>query len=446
MLAVAALVALATILILRHKASPSGSPTAASATAETATSLLPVAAGTNRIGAATVIGRAEEASLPELIRRLNDTSLPLSERKKAIQALVKIGSPEALAALSDALAHSADDLRLAIAESLDQCPGQECEAMLLRLLKDPNQAIARAALRALAAANGPGAGTALAQVLNDPSAPVALRCDAAQALGAIKESWVLEPLGRVVRESDSQEVVETALDVIGGLDFNDTKAFFQDYLQNPGVSSELRAAAVEAIANSQGDPSSFLAQLAAKDPDPDVRTAAAWALSATETTGNLGAALLEMLQSESDPSVRLRLYQALSNQQSYDLSTALALLQNEQDPAARVAGLESLARALRKDPTNAQLLSFFNQIGVKDLRQMALNGSSLDEQQIAIVTLSSLALAHYPPAIDALKEVSQQIALEKQKAAQAAKDAQSAGTKGSPPLQPGKPPRTVHKP
>ena len=126
-------------------------------------------------------------------------------------------------------------------------------------------------------------------------------------------------------------------------------------------------------------------------------------------TGDLSSQLLAMLQNEGDPDVRLRLYQALNNQDSYDSAAVLALVQKETDPAAITAGLESLAKAFAANPTDPQLQSYFAQTGVDQLKNIILGASDLDTRQKAVIALSALAAAHDQLAIDALNSVRDQI-------------------------------------
>lgn len=399
LLALAGLLVLASVLVFRGRDKATSQPggPAGSEPSAPATAAAP--------GAATASAEPATAVLDELIRALNDATLPLNERKRAMMALAKNGSPKALAALKDALSRSSGDVRQTIIEAFGQCSSAECEALLLSFLKDPNAAVVGAALRGLAQQNQSAGGKAIAQMLDDPAVSTDLRCQAAVALGTIGESWVLDPLARAARTSDDEDLVNAALDAIGQLDINDAKGFIESYLQAPGVSSEMRATAVEALSQAQGDPTAFLAELAAKDPDPDVRAAAAWALSATDVTGNAGAAVLAMLANESDPDVRLRLYQALRNQASFDPAAALALVQNENNPSARVAGLDLLAKMLRDKPFPA-LQDFFDQTAIPELRQIALTGPSLNERQAAVLALTR---AHTPGALAALGDLARQL-------------------------------------
>jgi HEAT repeat protein len=340
--------------------------------------------------------------IKDLIKTLKDNSLPMSERKAAIQALAKLGTPEAIAALKDALTSGSDELRVAIAEGLGECASPECAAMLLGLLKDPSEAIAQAAIRGLAQLGSPEAVNALTQLLNDSLRSVDLRSEAALGLGNINGAGAMAALAQAATTLGDEDIVTQVLNAIGGRDFSETQSFFQKYMGS-AVSSDLRVAAIESLAQAKGDPTAFLASYLS-DPDAEVRGSAAWAMSATDATGNAGAQLLSSLQGEQDPDVRRRLYQALENQGSFDTSTALALVQQETDPAARVAGMDLLAKTLRDNPTT-DLQNYFDQTAAPALKNLALTGETSQERMAAVIALTR---ASTPSAMSALQDLAQQ--------------------------------------
>jgi len=343
-------------------------------------------------------------SVKELVSAINDSSKSIKDRKEAMKALAQIASAEALAALKAALQSGPDELRAAIAESLGECTTDECTATLLGLLNDPNQAVVEAAIKGLAQQGTPQAVEALTKLLYDSSRSSALRGEVAAALGSVNQPGIVDTLSQAAANISDQEIVTQIVNALGGRDFAETQAFFQSYLRNPNISSELRVEAVEALSHAQGDPSAFLASLAS-EVDSDVRIAAAWAMSATETSGTAGAQILSLLQSEQDPDVRLRLYQALRNQETVDLALALATVQKESDPSARVAGLSMLAKNLRDNPT-PELQSFFDQTAASELKQIALSGEDPHDRMAAVVALTRVART--PSAQAALIEVAQQ--------------------------------------
>jgi HEAT repeat protein len=146
---------------------------------------------------------------------------------------------------------------------------------------------------------------------------------------------------------------------------------------------------------------------ALSDPEVEVRKAAAWGLNHTEATGNVGPALLSLLQSEQDSDVRRRLYRSLTKQENLDAATALRLVQRETDLSVRLAGLDLLAKTLRDNPPPA-VQNFFDQTAVPELKQIALSSADLDDQNAAFIVLER---AHTPAAQAALQEITRLSAL-----------------------------------
>ena len=347
--------------------------------------------------------KAPTIDLQKLISVLNDPSASAAEKKQAIKALAQNGSPAAVAALKQALTSGSKDLRAAVAKGLGECDSAECAKMLSDLLNDPSIDIARAAIQGLAQQGSPQSVDTLTKLLNDASRPAELRMDAAEGLGSINQPGVLEALSNAALTIQDDAIVTQVLNALGTRDFSETKDFFNNYLHSPSISSEMRVAAVEALGQAQGTPSDFLLSLAS-DGDPDVRVAAAWAMSTTEETGKVGAQLVSLLQGESDPDVRLRLYQALSNQEGYDVPSVLNAVRNEKDPSAMVAGLGLLAKTLRDSPT-PDLQAFFNQTGYAQLKETAMSGASGEDRLQAVIPL---VRANTPGALAALQDLSQQ--------------------------------------
>ena len=423
-LGLAALAVLAAVLLLKPKSPSPGSEPAPGTAADAAHTgdaahagpatgapdgnKSPSPQGTTAVGTASATGAVTQAaadgqvSVADLIKKLNDASLAMSERKAAIQALAKLGTPEAVAALKEALKGGSEELRAAIAEGLGECTSPECTTMLLGLLNDPSQAVIQAAIRGLAQLGSPEAVAALTQLLNDSLRSSDLRSAAALGLGEISQPAAMEALAQAAVTIGDEDIVNQVLDAIGGRDFSETQAFYQKYM-GAAVSSDLRVAAIESLWQAKGDPSAFLAGYIS-DSDAEVRGSAAWAMSATDATGNSGPQLLASLQGEQDAEVRRRLYQALANQESFDTSTALALIQREADPAARVAGMDLLASSLRNNPT-PEVQTFFDQTAAPALKNAALTGESSHERMAAVI---ALVRASTPSAISALQEVAQQ--------------------------------------
>jgi HEAT repeat protein len=354
---------------------------------------------------------------------MTNSALATDQRRAAAEALVQDGSDEAIAALRRAFANAPEDSKVAIAEALGKCGSPECAKWLLELLQDPSELVARGAVRGLTSQDTPEAASALIRALGDADVSAELRCEIASDLASVNQPGVTQTLSEIARSADDEDLVAAALGSLGARNFEETAAFFQSYLQSPDVPSAYRVQSVEALAQAQGDPTDFLLGMAS-DKDPEVRAAAAWAMSATEATGAAGSQLLDLLKNETDPDVRLRLYQALRNQESVDPAAAMSLVQRETDPSARVAGLDLLAKELHDNPT-PQLQQYFDQTATAELKQIALSGQSLDDRQAAILALTR---ARTPQAVAALNDLASQLRQQSTPPAGAAAGGSPAGT------------------
>jgi HEAT repeat protein len=167
------------------------------------------------------------------------------------------------------------------------------------------------------------------------------------------------------------------------------------------VSSDLRIAAAEALANSPGDPTALLMKYAA-DPDPEVRMAAGFALASTEESDPVAGELINLTEKEKDPQVRAKFYQALENQSDVDFAKAFLLVKNETDFGAKLAGLNLLAEVGK---TNPEISNYFTETGLSELKNAALNGRTLHDRLSATLTLRKLGS---PDSVTALRELSQQ--------------------------------------
>ncbi len=345
-------------------------------------------------------GRKSSHSLAEWIDLLKDETQTVQVRRQAAQALAKDGSEAALSALKEALNHAPSTVRAAIAQALGDSPSPEAGPLLLALLNDADETTARGAVRGLANRNTPEGAKALADVLSSEQKPLSVRGEAALSLGTMNQPGALQTLMQAASEIRNPSLAGDVLRGLGSRPFAETEAFFSNYLQSPDVGRDLRVAALEAMGRAQGDPNPLLVRFA-NDADPQARAAAAWAMSATETQGGFGPELAAMLPQENNAEVRTRLYQALANQDNCNPETILGLVQKETQPQARLAGLDLLARGLSEQPT-PETLAFFNQTGVPELKDSALNASDSHDRLACVIALQR---AHTPESAEALEQI-----------------------------------------
>lgn len=338
----------------------------------------------------------------ELLALIHNESAALGARRKAAKALGKSGSDEAFEAVKEILRESPSRIKAAIAEGLAESSHPDAKDLLFTLLDDQDEVCARGAVRGLGFMGSPEAVQKLVQTLHDENRPDSVRTEAALALGEMENPGAMVALMQAARSTEDPEIVQSILDGVGNRPISETREFFESYLQTPGLDSELKVAAIEALGNAEGAISDLLVNYTA-DADPEIRAAAAWALSASDR-GEVGGDVLKALEREQDPSVRLRLYQALGNQQEYDLSSALVLVKSERDEAARLAAYHLLASHPAAGEDRG-VLQFLQAVAVPELKATALNERQEFHHRLSSIMALGRAGRSTSAATDALQEV-----------------------------------------
>jgi HEAT repeat protein len=321
----------------------------------------------------------------ELLDQLVNASLPLRTRRQNARELARSGSDQGLVALKIALRESTPYLRAAIAEGLGECPHQEACPLLVELADDADETTARGAVRGMALRADGQAIASLGEILFNPDKPDSVRGEAALALGTISQPAALTVLLRAVDEIQDEALARDVLDGLGRQSISQTAAFFQGYLDSPAVPIDLKAAALEALSRAEGDMGPMLLKYVT-NPNAQLRSAAAWSLSALENPPDLGPQLLDRLKRETDPEVRRRLYQALGNQESCDWDSVITLAGSESDPSARLAALDLLTGACQPGASR-QLVDFFDRNALPELKQIALNSISAEDRLLATISI-----------------------------------------------------------
>jgi HEAT repeat protein len=339
-------------------------------------------------------------SVEELARILKDTTQPIKARVKAARALIAIGSAEAIAAIKEVLWNGPPELRAEIGEALGTCANPESYSLMLILLGDKDEVVAMGAIRGLAHRDSREAADVLNQTLYNTTVPLNVRCEAAVALGTMSQPGVAESLIRGAGVINDESIVTQLLNALGGRPFAETKNFFQNYLNSTTTSGDLKVAAIEALGEAKGGAAPFLLGFAQNN-DGEQRAAAAWALSVSDTPGAVGEQLTAWLQTETDPTVRLRLYQALGNDQTFDVATIQNLIQTESNVGAQAAGYDLIAKLILNNPT-PELVGYFDQNAVAQLRNIALTAANASDRMTAVIALKRAGTAGSVAALDQL--------------------------------------------
>ena len=337
----------------------------------------------------------------QLIAQLLDPTQPLKVRRQVARTLARGGTDEGMTALKLALEKGPAQLKAAIAESLGESPHPDAPRLLLELAHAPDEMTARGALRGLATQGHAQAVEIISGILFDARRPESVRTEAALVLGNVSDTSALSVLTRAAHEIRDPTLTESILEGLGKRPFAETEQFFQSYLESSNRESKI--AALEALANTTGDAANLLLKYAS-DPDAEVRSAAAWALSANSDAGNLGSQLLGLLQQEKNPEVRRRLYQALGTQDEFAIDPILSMVQSETVLSSRLAGLDLLAQTCRAG-SNSDLLTYFAESAVPELKRTALGAPDVQHRLASVNTLRN---AGTPESIQALHEIAQQ--------------------------------------
>ncbi len=336
----------------------------------------------NRNAEAALLG---QKSVAELFAALQDEALPQKTLRALARELARRSTDEAWAAIEALMARGSVRLRACLAEMLGGSPRPEAQSLLRALLAADELTVVQGALRGLGASGNEEAVGLLAAVLAENDSNPTARAEAALALGSMKLPAATTALAAALQSLEDPELREAALMGLGRQPFSSTESFFRSYLAASGTAPAQRAAALECVANAEGEVAPLLLEYTG-DADPSVRAAAAWGLTMTESQPGAGTALAGRLSGEGDAEVRTRLYQALIVQEDFDLKTVLPAIEQETAPAARLAGYDLWASQCGGASTATS--ARFDQVAVPYLQQVALTGADRHESLSAVIALS----------------------------------------------------------
>ncbi len=342
----------------------------------------------------------------ELIVIILDENQPLAARRAAVWRLAESSRVESLAALKEVIGDSVFpvDLRAAAAEALGRSPVPGARDALIGLLKTDESAdvVLRGAVRGLAAIGDADAVGLLGRLLQDAGVAESVRAEAADGLGTVESPLAGALLVAAFRRlpTDDSDMAESILRGLAQRDFGETEPFFRALATDPAIPVAERVTAIEALGNADGYPGRFLLGVL-KATEPEVRAAAAWALATHQDPGEMAPALLAALATEPEASVRLGLYQALTNQDSVDPAACAEQVLRERDFEARLAGYNLCAGLVQKAP-DSQVADLFAKTAVPELTAVAL-GSTGTKMRLAAV--AALQRAATPEANAALTKI-----------------------------------------
>lgn len=325
-------------------------------------------------------------TLAETITRFLDDRVDLVDRRIYAYRLAREGSPGAVAALLKVLGSAPPEHKAFMAQLIGSTGNPAVKPWLKPLLEDPDERVARGALRGLSAVGGEDVERLLAGLLADEQRPEPVRVEGALGLATLgtpaAQAALVDALGRKL----PGDLAEQVLRGLGQFEFSTVGRVFENYLAAPDTPRSRRVTAVEALSASSGAAVPFLLGMAGNDRDAEVRASAAWAIGTQDSVHDLGPALMDLARREPQPDVRRRLYEALLPQSAIPAEQLLPMVQAESDVAARVAGLNALGRAARQHP-GSEAATAFDQELVPELVRIATLPNSLNLQMRAVFAL-----------------------------------------------------------
>lgn len=343
------------------------------------------------------------ASLEETLQAFLDESVDLKDRRIHAYRLARVGSPECIAALLEVLATAPPEDLAFMAQLIGSTGNPAARDWLVPLLDDSDEGVVRAAIRGLSAIGGDEVTEKITAILEDDNQPEPVRIEAALGLGTIGTPAAGDALVQALGGTPSDDLAIPLLDGLGRFDFPRVEATFTQVLEHPETPAALKIAALEALSNSSGGALPYLLNGAEHQANPELRAAAAWAISAQAEGPDCGSELIRLAGKEPEPDVRRRLYEAMLPQASVQADALLSKVQAEDDPAARVAGFNAIGAAIRRQPSSVAAGNFDREIA-PELVRIATEPNSLNLQMRAVFALRR---AGTPAAQDALARIVQ---------------------------------------
>jgi hypothetical protein len=355
----------------------------------------------------------------EAIREALDPRAELARRIAAVRALAGLERADAVRALAALLADAALEpaLREEAAEALAASPHARARELAAELLWSEDEALAAAVLRGLGARGD--AAELLRAVLLDADQPLALRAEAAAALGRQAPPEAARALAEAFAGAQDPELAASALEGLARQDFAQVEGAFRSVLESPALDAALKRAALEALSEAGSGAAPLLLEHASGAADPQLRAAAVDALALLDEDEPLGeqgspsgaapergAALLGLLEREREPEVRSALYAALAFERDAlgeaRSSALLPAILAERDPELRLGGYRLAASLLGSGATDTALGESFEREMLPWLRAQALRAPASDAR---LGALDAMRRAGTPGAAQALREL-----------------------------------------
>jgi len=329
-----------------------------------------------------------------LFKLLCEDGIAYRDRRKVAWRLARFADPETCGILKGYLTDPSQDsgLKAVIAEGLGLSSCHRAKELILYLLENGDVTEVCGAIRGMAARGSSAEIDRLEQILLSQETESYVRYEIISAFGTIQGTKSVDILKNLYKQTVLDGDTVLAAQIIRSLSSQDiarTKEFFDFILSDPSSDPDICASVAEAISATKGEKTPVLLGLL-DNPNPDIRAEAAWGLVEMGQSSDTVSAVLQKLKTENDPTVRKHLYQVLAVQDPGSVPLAgqtVDLIYEEPALGIRLFGYLLIANQLQGSAVES-LQERFDEQAVRELLQVALNGTTASERIEAVKVLS----------------------------------------------------------
>jgi len=247
---------------------------------------------------------------------LTDPGVPLKERLQRAFSLAGQHPQRALQVLQSLLAvRGTSRLSSALAEGLGASRDPAIIAAINALVSQPDETVARGAMRGIGGRESPEAAALLGAFLLDENLPDGSRTEAALVLGRMQTPAGATLLFRAGYEAvdleDYEPVFHAVAEAMAAQPTDKALGFFTRLLAHPDMATPQRAALLADLGEGNGRLAPLLLKYA-HDSELEIREAAIGSLGAQSDLGPNRSELQTLLRIETDPALRLKLQTLLA--------------------------------------------------------------------------------------------------------------------------------------
>jgi HEAT repeat protein len=343
----------------------------------------------------------------QTLNALLDANTPAKARYQAAWKLAEYADASTIEALSRVLSDplSPATLKAAILEGLGSSEYPQKKDVLLQWLSDKDEVVVCGAIRGLSAIGDEDSVSMLANMARSTDSST-VATEALNGLGTAHHPSAMANLVQMYNEPAANRAELTREDIlaaIGNRNISESGQFLAQVFNDNAADSEIRCAVAEAVGDSKGNVGAFLVSTLS-DPCSDVRAAAAWSLASAEEPGDVASEIQGLIKTEPDSTVRMRLYQALNNQENVDISALASNIASELVAETQLAGYNFLSRNIR-GTDDQQLKQWYATTVVPELKNTALTGEASNTRLTAVMALKAAGL---PESRTALQDIARQ--------------------------------------